>query len=151
MTSVFAARISTRKVQARSTRFADAVSNAEGLFFLARRKGDDDGREMCLGKFASSVVSGKCETLMLSDTAMLRLVGDYTLGLFEIDYRAGSGERDGVVTEDAIEDKISKLKKSTLYQVVVATGTCMIVSENEKRHTLIDFLVQAAAEGGGGG
>jgi hypothetical protein len=28
---------------------------------------------------------------------------------------------------------------------------CMIASEKEKRHTLIDILVEAASQGGGGG
>jgi hypothetical protein len=54
--------------------------------------------------------------------------------------------------EEEEEDtaRILRMKRSTLYQVFVATAMCMIKSEKEKRHTLLDLLIAAITEGGGG-
>jgi hypothetical protein len=68
------------------------------------------------------------------------------------DMLAGNPFQDGLgdVVEETQDAKIVKVKKSTLYQVIVATAMCMIKSEKEKRHTLLD-LITSAGEGGAGG
>jgi hypothetical protein len=107
--------------------------------------------ETCLGKFISSVAKAKSGTLELYDSAILRLVEEHapsilTRGVVEgqIDGRRGVAKADEGL-------KISKLKRSTLYQLIVATAMCMITSEKQKRHTLIDCILAAGDGGGGGG
>jgi hypothetical protein len=38
-----------------------------------------------------------------------------------------------------------------MYQLIMATAMCMIIGEKEKRHTLMDLILQAAEGGGGAG
>ena len=111
---------------------------------------EGDRLEVCLGKFTSSVASKKNGTLELFDTAILRLVEEYASSLLA---RDPFEDEIGEVVEDGEEEicKIALLKKSTLYQVIVATATCMIISEKEKRHTLLDLIAQAGEGGGGAG
>jgi hypothetical protein len=105
----------------------------------------DERLEICLGKFTSSVAHDKSGTLVLFDKALVRLVDEYVPGMLVEEDHLEKGRDE----EDDFQEKVSRLKKSSLYQVIVATATCMIASEKEKRHTLIDVLV-ALAEGGAG-
>ncbi|CAO2655767.1 Nn.00g045700.m01.CDS01 [Neocucurbitaria sp. VM-36] len=105
---------------------------------------DETQPEICLGKFTSSIADKKSGSLDFFDVAILRFVERYTPKLL--------ARRPHDQLHAQIEDepsKISRLKKSALYQVFVATGMCMIISEKEKRHTLLGILA-AFAEGAGG-
>ncbi|KAF2036622.1 hypothetical protein EK21DRAFT_105934 [Setomelanomma holmii] len=98
-------------------------------------------QETCLGD--------KSGVLDLFDTAILRLVEEHAPSMLEQDPFGDQADEDQTSIEEDQRTKISKMKRSRLYQVIVATATCMIITEKEKRHTLRD-LILAAAEGGGG-
>ncbi|KAI4642991.1 hypothetical protein J4E93_007060 [Alternaria ventricosa] len=103
----------------------------------------EDRDEVCLGLYTSSVASRKNGRLEFFDAVILRLVDEYAP-----DVLARSGE--GTEEEEVESARILRMKRSRLYQVFVATAMCMIKSEKEKRHTLLDLLVNVA-EGGAGG
>lgn len=113
-------------------------------------KDEDEWVEVCLGKFTSSVAKEKSGTLDLFDAALLRLAGEHMPSVLE-GASTGDCEKVSEVLRNSNDDKIASLKRSTLYQVIVATATCMIASEKEKRHTIIDLIIGAAEQGGGGG
>ncbi|KAH7396704.1 hypothetical protein DE146DRAFT_47084 [Phaeosphaeria sp. MPI-PUGE-AT-0046c] len=112
--------------------------------------GGDEWVEVCVGKFTSSVAKEKSGTLELFDSALLRLVEDNMPSVLE-QACAKDCEQGIEVLQLSNKDKMLGLKRSTLYQVIVATATCMIASEKEKRHTIIDLIIAAAEQGGGGG
>jgi hypothetical protein len=102
--------------------------------------------EVCLGTFTSSVAAQKNGTLELFDAAILRLVQEHIptmLAWISFEDSPCSHEEDEAWL-------ISKMKRSTLYHVIVATAMCMILGKKEKRHTL-EALFCAAAEGDAGG
>ncbi|KAF2830640.1 hypothetical protein CC86DRAFT_165152 [Ophiobolus disseminans] len=113
----------------------------------------DQRREVCLGKFTSSVAKMKSGTLELYDMALVRLCEEYMSEMLEEDpFEDEEAESVDGPTESVTESfKTARLKKSTLYQVIVATALCMVGSEKEKRHTVLDFIMQAGEGGGGGG
>lgn len=115
-----------------------------------KSKGEDEWVEICLGKFTSSVAKEKSGTLDLFDPALLRLVEENMPSVLE-QFAPGDHEKGRTGLQLSKEEKLLRLKRSTLYQVIVATATCMIASEKEKRHTIIDLLLAAAEQGGGGG
>jgi hypothetical protein len=118
----------------------------------ANEKGkEDDKVEICLAKFTSSVAKMKSGVLDVFDAAILRLVEEHVPGILDLN-SPGNDERGiEVLVEDHAGEKMLRLKKSSLYQVIVATAMCMISSEKEKRHKLLELLLQAAEGGGGGG
>jgi hypothetical protein len=116
---------------------------------LVAKVPEENGHEVCLGKYTSSVARKKSGVLELFDGAMVRFGEEYSLGLLERE--SDDGETEYGVVEGNGEEKRARLKKSMWYQVIVATAVCMIASEKEKRHTLIDILMHAAEGGGGGG
>lgn len=126
-----------------------SLENDEKASTVMRAK-KDESLEICLGKFTSSVAHDKSGTLVLFDEALVRLVEEYAPSLFEEQECMEKGEGEYDQAELGINDKVARLKKSSLYQVIVATATCMIAGEKEKRHTLIDVIL-ALAEGGAGG
>lgn len=105
-------------------------------------------KEICLGKYTSSIAAEKSGTLEVFDEAVLRFVEGWMPGLLgEKEYGREKGG-------DDIEDKdrkIARLKKGILYQLIVATVLCMANAEKEKRHTLIDLIIGIAENGGNGG
>jgi hypothetical protein len=105
-----------------------------------------DQLEMCLGKFTSSVAKFKSGTLELYDAAIVRLCEEHMPSML-----AGDPFGDGVGEIEGRDEKVQRLKKSTLYQVFVATAMCMIKSEKEKRHTVLDFIGHASEGGGAAG
>ncbi|KAL1801429.1 hypothetical protein ACET3X_001771 [Alternaria dauci] len=100
--------------------------------------------ETCLGTYTSSVAARKNGTLELFDSVILRLIDEHAPSLL-----ARPGDENEEEEEDAA--RVLRVKRSTLYQVFVATAMCMIKSEKEKRHTLLDLLVAGITEGGGAG
>jgi len=109
---------------------------------VAEEKKEEQG-EVCLARYMSSVASRKSGTLEFFDAVILRLIDEYAPGvLTRTDH-----EEDQKKPEST---RILRMKRSRLYQVFVATAMCMIKSEKEKRHTLLDLLVNVA-EGGAGG
>ncbi|KAH7083229.1 hypothetical protein BKA63DRAFT_502518 [Paraphoma chrysanthemicola] len=111
----------------------------------------EDHPEVCLGKYTCSVACSKNGTLDLFDTAILRLVEEYAPSMLLQDPFDDQAQEDQASTEDSEHSKLLTMKRSTLYQVIVATATCMIITEKEKRHTLLDFLLQGGEGGGGAG
>jgi hypothetical protein len=105
----------------------------------------------CLGKFTSSVAKQKSGVLELYDDMLLRLVEEHVPSMLEREYVEMWKEESPAVLNGSSEEKTSKLKKSTLYQVIMATAMCMTMSEKEKRHTLIDVILGIAEGGGGAG
>ncbi|KAF2130503.1 hypothetical protein P153DRAFT_395910 [Dothidotthia symphoricarpi CBS 119687] len=126
---------------------------------------DEHQPEVCLGKYTASVASKKSGTLVLFDAAILRLVDEHVPALLGRESVDQMNEQEGVtqnedeedrLTEKETEDKsdeeaikIARVKKSTLYQVIVATATCMIRAEKEKRHTLMNLII-STGDGAGG-
>jgi hypothetical protein len=115
-------------------------------------KDEGEGRsEVCLGKYTSSVAQQKNGSLELFDTAILRFLDEYApLILADDPFQDGSVSGQGNIQESEVL-KIARMKKSTVYQLIVATAMCMIISEKEKRHTLMDLISQAGEGGGGAG
>jgi len=104
--------------------------------------------DICLGKFTSSVAKFKSGTLELYDTAILRLCEEHLPSMLTA---AADPFGDGVSKLEGRDEQVLRLKKSTLYHVFVATALCMIKSEKEKRHTLLDLIAHAGEGGGGAG
>jgi hypothetical protein len=116
------------------------------------KKGNgEESVEVCIAKFTSSVAKVKGGVLEVYDGVILRLCEEGSMGLLDLSPRSEDEKGTAAVMEDDMEKRLSQLKKSTLYQLIMATALCMISSEKEKRHTLIDFLLQAAEGGGGAG
>lgn len=112
---------------------------------------DDEHIEICLGKYTSSVAKMKYGVLELYDGALLRVVeGWMPMLLVGGDEEEGESSKEKSGDEVDVE-KIALLKKSPFYQVIMATAMCMIKSEKEKRHTLLDLIIQAGEGGGGAG
>ncbi|KAI4620911.1 hypothetical protein J4E83_005274 [Alternaria metachromatica] len=100
-------------------------------------------QEVCLGVYTSSVASRKSGTMEFFDAVILRLVDEYAPDM-------PPRSENGTEEEETESARLLRMKRSRLYQVFVATAMCMIKSEKEKRHTLLDLLVNVA-EGGAGG
>ncbi|KAH8725131.1 hypothetical protein GQ44DRAFT_239224 [Phaeosphaeriaceae sp. PMI808] len=113
---------------------------------LVVRLPDEVGPEICVAKFTSSVAEKKSGTLVVFDGALLGVAREYLPEALELD-EVKENEMEEI--KRGVDEKIARLKKSSLYQVIVATATCMIMSEKEKRH-LIFSILGLAAEGAGG-
>lgn len=111
------------------------------------KENDGERLEVCLGKYTSSIASKKSGSLDFFDTAILRLIEEHAPQLLATD----PFEDQSSVQEEGEAEKISRMKKGTLYQVIVATGMCMIISEKEKRQTFLEFLAEGGEAGGGAG
>ncbi|KAH7350488.1 hypothetical protein BKA66DRAFT_446873 [Pyrenochaeta sp. MPI-SDFR-AT-0127] len=112
---------------------------------IADAKGDNRP-EICLGKYTSSVASKKSGTLELFDAAIVRLVNEYAPKMLA---QAPSVELQDKADDETI--KVSELKKSTLYKVILATGLCMVMSEKEKRQSVLSILSESGQGAGGAG
>lgn len=130
----------------RESRACGLLLRFNHLKLIARLPIADDKKreedELCLGRYTCSIACKKSGTLEFFDTAILHLIDEYTLSVLDLSSEEGP-------EEDAETEKFLKLRKSRLYQVFVATAMCMIKSEKEKRHKLME-LILSAAEGGGG-
>jgi hypothetical protein len=100
--------------------------------------------EVCLGTYTSSVAARKSGILEFFDAVILRLIDEFAPSML-----ARPEEECEEKEQDVV--RISRMKRSTLYQVFVATAMCMIKSEKEKRHTLLDLIIAGITEGGGAG
>jgi hypothetical protein len=98
--------------------------------------------EVTLGTYTSSVVKMKNGTLEFADAAILRLLDEYAPSMLA---------RSPPEEEETEAARSLRLKKSTMYQIFVATAMCMIKAEKDKRHTLMDLVIGAAEQGGGAG
>ncbi|USP81737.1 uncharacterized protein yc1106_09011 [Curvularia clavata] len=105
------------------------------------KKHEED--ELCLGRYTCSIACKKSGTLEFFDATILHLIDEYGPSMLDL----GSVEEQS--EGDAEAERALRLRKSRLYQVFVATAMCMIKSEKEKRHTLME-LILGVAEGGGG-
>jgi hypothetical protein len=112
------------------------------LPFMDGKEHEQD--ELCLGKYTCSIASQKNGTLEFFDVAILHLIDEHAPSMLQL-----SSEKKQL-EEDAETERALRVRKSTLYQVFVATAMCMIRSEKEKRHKLLELLA-AIAEGGGSG
>jgi hypothetical protein len=126
------------------------------LKLVAQIPADGDEKEqhrpgVCLGKYTCSVACRKNGVLDIFDTAILRLVEEYAPSMLAKDPFDDQAEGGRASIEEDQNSKLLRVKRTTLYQVIIATATCMIITEKEKRHTLLDFILQAGEGGGGAG
>jgi hypothetical protein len=91
-------------------------------------------REVCLGRYVSSVSKKKCGRLELYDGVIARLVEEH------------SGKKDG--EQERGRDETLERRKVCLVRIIVATAICMIAAEKEKREAVGQWL-EHAGEGGG--
>jgi hypothetical protein len=103
--------------------------------------------EVVLGTYRSSVAKMKNGTLEFVDAAILRLIDEHV----PLEIRRSLLKETANMQEDNEAARILRMKTSTMYQVFVATAMCMIKAEKEKRHTLVDLILNAAEQGGGAG
>lgn len=108
--------------------------------------GKDGVREICLGKYTSSIAAEKSGTLEVFDHALLRFVEQYVPSL--LPKKIADGDKEYFQGE---LEEVTMLKGSTLYQLIVATVICMANAEKEKRHTLIDLVIGILENAGNGG
>lgn len=101
--------------------------------------------EVCLATYTSSIAHSKFGTLEIFDGALWRLAADHIpsiLPQLSVDNTMESGS-ENVVAE------VAAMKKTSLYQVIVATAMCMVYSEGQKRELIRSLLEAGASEGGG--
>jgi hypothetical protein len=99
--------------------------------------GAASSREVCLGTYTCSVSKKKNGRLELFDSVILRFAEVHGA---RVGVAVGVGEGGEVTAEN--------LKKTMLYQIIVATAMCMVQAEKEKRETVWEWL-ENAGEGGG--
>jgi hypothetical protein len=119
------------------------------LKLVARLPATKNGEEMereqeevTLGTYTSSVAQMKNGTMEFADAAILRLLDEHAPSMLA---------RSPLEEEETEAARSLRLKRSTLYQVFIATAMCMIKAEKEKRRTLMDLVIGAAEQGGGTG
>jgi hypothetical protein len=119
------------------------------LKLVARLPATKNGEEMereqeevTLGTYTSSVAQMKNGTMEFADAAILRLLDEHAPSMLA---------RSPLEKEETEAARSLRLKRSTMYQVFVATAMCMIKAEKEKRRTLMDLVIGAAEQGGGAG
>jgi hypothetical protein len=98
-----------------------------------------------LGTYTSSVAKMKSGTLEFVDAAILRLMDEHAPSML------APSLSEELTAEKTQAARFLRMKRSTMYQVFVATAMCMIKAEKEKRHTLLDLVINAAEGGGGAG
>ncbi|OCL07550.1 hypothetical protein AOQ84DRAFT_354894, partial [Glonium stellatum] len=103
-------------------------------------------REVCLGKYTSSMAAKKYGMLELFDAAIWRLAVEYIRG-YAHELPAVEDEKAGC--EEELRRGLDTLRSTRLYHVIVGTAVCMIIGEKEKRETLRRILELLASEGGG--
>lgn len=114
-------------------------------------KGNDDDKgaemtEVSLATYTSSIAAVKSGALEIFDENVAEFVEKWMPTLLKEVYDEKQGRGSGV-----LEERIGRLKRSLLYQVIVATVLCVASAEKEKRHTLIDLIIGIAENGGNGG
>ena len=93
--------------------------------------------EIRLARYTSSVSNKKNGRLEIFDGTVLELFESYV------------HRQDRKAPEETKEVKIQNLKKTVLYQIIVATALCMITAEKEKREAVGQW-VEEAVKGAGG-
>lgn len=93
-------------------------------------------REVCLAKFTCSVKANKAGVLEVFDNAVERFAAEYL-----------TPSNDTIL--DETNDRERTTEPDTLYHLVISTAMCMIVGERQKRETIKEIIIMAAAEGGG--
>jgi hypothetical protein len=135
----------------KETRFCGFFLRFNHLKLVAKLPGaksekEKEPTEVILGTYTSSVAKMKNGTLEFDDAAILRLIDENAPFMLA---RPSAGEQ--LTEEETGVARALRLRRSTMYQVFVATAMCMIKAEKEKRHTLLDLVINAAEQGGGGG
>jgi hypothetical protein len=122
----------------------------------ATLKTDDENgdglTEICLAKYTSSVAAKKSGTLELFDAPIWRLISEHVPSLMaQVDFEIadGEGEVDELGFEEHVRRRIAAMKKTYLYQIIVATGMCMIQGEKEKREVVRAIVLELISGGSG--
>ncbi|KAJ8115061.1 hypothetical protein OPT61_g3207 [Boeremia exigua] len=110
---------------------------------------EEGTREVCLGKYTSSVAAEKSGTLTVFDQVVVRFAMEWMPSLIEEEMQGA--EKTGSLDCNAEENQVSNLKRGSLYQLIVATVLCMASAEKEKRHTLMDLVIGILENAGNGG
>jgi hypothetical protein len=108
--------------------------------------------EICLAKYTSSVAAKKSGTLELLDAPIWRLISEHAPSFMaQVDFEMTDGERE--VDEHRFEEyerrRIAAMKKTYLYQVIVATGMCMVQGEKGKRELVRAIILELVSGGTG--
>ncbi|KAF2648736.1 hypothetical protein K491DRAFT_783863 [Lophiostoma macrostomum CBS 122681] len=119
------------------------------------RKGSSDSvlePEVCLGKYTCSIATKKSGKLDLFDEAIWRLVSEHMPDLLapglsdDDDGMSETGSAGGELSMT----QASAVKKTLMYQLIVATAMCMVIGEKQKRETIKKIIELAVTEGAGG-
>ncbi|KAF2786239.1 hypothetical protein K505DRAFT_330491 [Melanomma pulvis-pyrius CBS 109.77] len=106
--------------------------------------------ELCLGKYTSSIAAKKSGTLELFDAPIWRLVSEHIpSALAQVKSELSRGEIGDV--EEYEKKRVAAMKKTFLYQVIVATAMCMIQGEKEKREVIKAIVIELISSGSGAG
>ncbi|KAI9044715.1 uncharacterized protein KD926_011685 [Aspergillus affinis] len=97
-------------------------------------EGDEEGEEVVLARYSSSLSCGKHGTLVIFDEEVRRVLGCQDLVRSRKDFACNREKGIGVVDE---------------YDVIVATAMCMILGEEQKRNTVLQILLALAEAAGG--
>ena len=111
---------------------------------------EPDKLKICLGKYASSAAVKKSGTLELYDASIWRLVCEHMPPVLQqIQSISILGDTKHYYDEDNETRRMMALKRTHLYQVIVATAMCMIQGEREKREVVKAILLELITGGGG--
>jgi hypothetical protein len=108
--------------------------------------------EICLGKYTSSVAAKKCGTLELFDAPIWQLMCQHAPSLMaqvEGDMADIEVDKTDDGTQEYENRRIAAMRRTYLYQVIVATGMCMIQGEKEKREVIKAIVVELISGGTG--
>ncbi|KAF1991835.1 hypothetical protein K402DRAFT_388378 [Aulographum hederae CBS 113979] len=138
-----------------------------GLNLSSKTSEPTEYRDVCLGKYTSSLAAEKAGTLELYDAAIRRFAHDSLESSSDSmpDPQAGREERNSEeevimsTSASATPNAISAppapgqttLQGTRLYDIIIATSLCMLIGEQQKRQTLAAVLEVGAAGGDAGG
>ncbi|KAF2116387.1 hypothetical protein BDV96DRAFT_686754 [Lophiotrema nucula] len=110
----------------------------------------DSEVEVCLGKYTCSVAKKKSGTLELFDGAILSLMSEHMSEILPGRSIREESNGDGDSDDTTSVHEFTAVKRTPLYQVIVATAMCMIIGEKQKRDTIRSIIEAAASEGSAG-
>jgi hypothetical protein len=140
----------------KETRTCGLLLHFNHLKLVAQVPAPDHGKgalafrpELCLGKYTCSIATKKSGKLDLFDGAIWRLVSEYMPELLAQVHGEGIPEKSGAGGKIS-PAQVTLVKKTLLYQLIVATAMCMVIGERQKRDTIKKIIEAAATEGAGG-
>jgi hypothetical protein len=102
---------------------------------------DDPSVELILARYTSSPWQEKCGELEVFDSVVRRFV--------QSRFNPIELAPEKLQECDMNEAELDELRKTRLYDLIMATTLCMVIGERQKRETLREVIQLLAAEGGG--